>query len=102
MKFKIEFSRSAGIPADLLINSITDGKNEDRKTSNHHDLALQLAQWISPIFALQVSRWIRELVITGKVLLGNEKNNEELLKLQKEIKLVETKYTKLLKTTIIS
>ena len=92
-----ELSRSAGIPADLLIQSITGGKNEDRKTWIHPDLAVQLAQWISPIFALQVSRWIRELAMTGKVSLGNEKTNDELLKLQKEIKLVETKYTKLLK-----
>ena len=92
-----ELSRSAGIPADLLIQSITGGKNEDRKTWIHPDLAVQLAQWISPIFALKVSRWIRELAMTGKVLLGEEKNNDELLKLQKEIKLVEIKYTKLLK-----
>lgn len=77
-----ELSRSAGIPADLLIHSITSGKNEDRKTWIHPDLAVQLAQWISPIFALKVSRWIRELTMTGKVSLGEEKNNDELLKLQ--------------------
>jgi len=86
-----------GIPADLLIQSITGGKNEDRKTWIHPDLAVQLAQWISPIFSLKVSKWIRELAMTGKVSLGEEKNNDELLKLQKEIRLVETKYTKLLK-----
>ena len=49
-----ELSRSAGIPADLLIQSITGGKNEDRKTWIHPDLAVQLAQWISPIFALKL------------------------------------------------
>jgi hypothetical protein len=92
-----ELSRSAGIPADLLIQSITGGKNEDRKTWIHPDLAVQLAQWISPIFSLKVSKWIRELAMTGKVSLGEEKNNDELLKLQREIRLVETKYTKLLK-----
>lgn len=26
----------------------------------HPDLAMQLAQWCSPFFAIQVSRWIRE------------------------------------------
>ena len=44
----------------------------------HPDLAVQLAQWISPSFALQVSRWTREIMLTGRVELGNEKTNEEL------------------------
>ena len=51
----------------------------------HPDLAVQLAQWISPHFAIQVSRWIRELALTGKVELGKEKSNEELLKLQQDL-----------------
>jgi hypothetical protein len=32
----------------------------------HPDLAIQLAQWCSATFAIQVSRWIREWMITGK------------------------------------
>ena len=44
----------------------------------HPDLGLHLAQWCSPSFSLQVSKWIRELVITGKVERGNEKNEKEL------------------------
>ena len=50
----------------------------------HPDLAVQLAQWLSPSFSLQVSRWIRELLLTGKVELGNEKSNEELENVYKE------------------
>ena len=50
----------------------------------HPDLAVQLAQWISPSFSLQVSRWIRELLLTGKVELGKEKSNEELENVYKE------------------
>jgi len=40
-------SRSAGIPADLLIHSVTGGKNEDRKTWAHPQVAINIVvQWI--------------------------------------------------------
>lgn len=45
----------------------------------HPDLA---AQWISPKFALQVSKWIRELAITGSVKVGMEKTDNQILELQ--------------------
>jgi hypothetical protein len=32
----------------------------------HPDIAVQFAQWCSPSFALQVSRWIHEWLLTGK------------------------------------
>lgn len=32
----------------------------------HPDLALQLAQWCNKPFAIQVSRWIREWLVTGR------------------------------------
>lgn len=32
----------------------------------HPDLAVQLAQWCNKPFAVQVSRWIREWILTGK------------------------------------
>lgn len=44
----------------------------------HPDLGIQLAQWCLPNFALQVSKWIRELLITDKVELGQEKSNDEI------------------------
>lgn len=44
----------------------------------HPDLGIQLAQWCSPSFSLQVSKWVRELIITDKVELGKEKSNSEL------------------------
>ena len=50
----------------------------------HPDLAVQLAQWISSSFALQVSRWTREIMLTGRVELGNEKTNEELEMIQEQ------------------
>lgn len=44
----------------------------------HPDLGLNLAQWCSPNFSAQVSKWLRELIFTGAVELGNEKSNEEI------------------------
>ena len=44
----------------------------------HRKVAIHLAQWLSPSFAVQVSNWLDELLITGKVELGNEKSSEEL------------------------
>jgi len=38
----------------------------------HADLAVPLAQWCSPRFALQVSRWIQELLTTGSVSLQQQ------------------------------
>ena len=79
-------STSTGIPADLLIKMNIGGLNEDRKTWVHPQVAINIAQWISPEFDVKVSAWIYELVLTGKVELGKEKTNEELLKIQQDFK----------------
>ena len=63
----------------------------------HPDLAVQLAQWLSPTFALKVSKWIREIALTGRVVIGDEKNSEELIQLQKDYKKLDDKHRKLLK-----
>jgi hypothetical protein len=53
----------------------------------HPDLGLHLAQWCSPVFSLQVSKWMKELIFTGKVEIGNEKSNEEIInQLQEKLK----------------
>jgi hypothetical protein len=44
----------------------------------HPDLGIHLAQWCNPSFALQVSRWIKELIITQKVEMCNEKSDLEI------------------------
>jgi len=55
----------------------------------HRKVAIHLAQWLSPNFAVQVSNWLDELFITGKVELGQEKSNKELEnKFQEQIKLL--------------
>ena len=58
----------------------------------HPDLGLNLAQWCSTNFSAQVSKWLRELIFTGKVELGKEKSNEEIeSKYQEIIKGLQTK-----------
>jgi hypothetical protein len=68
------------IPGNQGITSLVAVKGNSSEinqgTFAHPDIAIQIAQWCSPKFALQVSRWIRELLITGKVELGNEKTKE--------------------------
>lgn len=82
-------SGSVGIPADLLIQSVTGGKNDDRKTWVHPQVAINIAQWISPEFDVQVSRWVFELSLTGSVNIKEPKTSSDLLVIQQE--LTETK-----------
>ena len=58
--FIAELSRSAGIPADLLVQTINTGPNEYRGTWVHPQVAINLAQWCSPVFAVQVSQFVTE------------------------------------------
>ena len=70
-------SASIGIPMDKLIKYNT-GSNSERANWGHPQVAINIAQWISPEFDVQVSKWVFELMVTGKVELGKEKSNEEL------------------------
>jgi KilA-N domain len=54
-----ELSRSAEIPADLLVEPITAGPNEQRGTWVHPDVAIHLAMWCSPAFSVQVVSWVK-------------------------------------------
>ena len=47
-------------------------------TFAHPDLAMAIAMWAHPPFLAEVSGWIRELLITGRVELGKEKSGPEL------------------------
>jgi hypothetical protein len=88
-------------PVSGLIETKKGGNDKSNQGSWIHP---DLAQWLSPKFAIQVSRWVRELAATGTVVLGKEKSNEELLNIQKQLtvsrletKQIENKYNKLLK-----
>ena len=92
-------SRSVNINTDLLIQSITGGKNEDRKTWVHPYVAINIAQWISPQFDVKVSSWIYEVMLTGKIDISNIKSFQQLRLENKEhklkIKYLTKKYVKL-------
>ena len=51
---------SAGIPADLLAQTVVTGPNAGRGTWVHPRLAVDLARWISPEFAVWMDGWILE------------------------------------------
>jgi hypothetical protein len=65
-EFLAELSRSAGIPADLLVFTNMTGRNEERGTWVHPDVAINLGQWCSPKFAVAVSQWVWEWM-SGKI-----------------------------------
>lgn len=81
------------LPSNQIIRVIITGDKHLHGTYIHPDLQVPLAMWISENFAIQVSKWIRELILTGKVELDNEKSNQELDNAWKEkIKELEIKY----------
>jgi predicted GIY-YIG superfamily endonuclease len=69
-------SSNIGIPILKLITANVGGEHSG--TWVHRKVAYHLAQWVSPYFAVQVTNWLDELLLTGKVELGKEKSNEEL------------------------
>ena len=64
-------------PGITLLTSIR-GNCPSRGTFAHPDLAMAIAMWVHPPFLAEVSGWIRELMITGRVELGKEKTPEEV------------------------
>jgi hypothetical protein len=71
-------SINIGLPEETLIEVYKGGYNKKQGTWIHPDLFFHLAQWCNPSFSLQVSRWMRELLVTGKVEQGKEKSSDEL------------------------
>lgn len=84
-------SASIGIPINELV-VYEPGSNDERATWGHPQVAIHIAQWISPEFDVKVSKWIWELAATGKVSLADERSIKELDKAWKEqIELLEGK-----------
>ena len=71
-----------GIPILDLLDSKVGGSHSG--TYVHRKVAYHLAQWISPHFAVQVSNVLDELMLTGRVELGNEKTDDELEIIQEQ------------------
>lgn len=54
-----------GIPISELIQSVKGGDPAIQGTWVHPDIAIHLAQWLSPAFAVRVTRWVREWLSGG-------------------------------------
>jgi hypothetical protein len=63
--FVAELSAEVGIPTSELIQSLSGGHPALQGTCVHPQVAIHLAQWCSPKFAVQVSRWVYEWMIAG-------------------------------------
>jgi len=64
------------IQASTLFEA-NEGNCANRGTFAHPDIAIHIAQWCSADFSIQVSRWVRQLLTTGRVELGNEMNAQQ-------------------------
>lgn len=59
-QFLEALSADIGIPISELVQSFKGGDPNLQGTWVHPDVAINLAQWCSPQFAVQVSRWVRD------------------------------------------
>ena len=95
-------SSSMQIHIDDLIK-YKSGSNSERSTWVHPQVAINIAQWISPEFDVKVSGWVYEIMVTGKVDIKNTKTYLQLQQENKDqhirIKLLENKYLKRHKRT---
>ncbi len=64
--FLDELSRSMGIPIDQLVIKIVTGKNNQRGSWGHPQIAINCGQWCSAKFAVQVSQWVVEWMTTAQ------------------------------------
>ena len=85
-EFLVELFKDSGIPEPSLIKYEISSKT-DQANWGHPQVAINVAQWVSPEFDVKVSKFVFELMLFGKVELGQEKSNKELEnKFQEQIK----------------
>jgi predicted GIY-YIG superfamily endonuclease len=75
-----------------------DSHLQNKQTWVHPQVAINIAQWISPAFDLKVSGWVYEIMMTGKVDITATKTYKQLQQENKDhkirIRLLEKKYMK--------
>jgi len=96
-------SSSAHIHMDELIKYST-GSNKEKSNWAHPQVAMNIAQWMSPLFDMTVSSWVYEVMMTGKVDISNTKSYRELQSENKDkqlkIQYLTKKYVKRQERTI--
>jgi len=102
-RFLQVLSTDAGIPASELVK-VGSGSKYENDTKNltwsHPQVAINIAQWISPEFDVLVSKWIYEIMLTGKVDIRDNKTTQELDKMNVENKLLKNRI-KLLESKVL-
>ena len=101
--FKQVLSTAMGIPISELIKVGSGSKYENdikNQTWSHPQVAINIAQWISPEFDVLVSKWVYEIMLTGKVDIRDNKTTEELDKINIENKLLKNRI-KLLESKVL-
>ena len=71
------------IPAAFLINYET-GYGSKQRTWVHPRVAINIAQWISPSFDVQVSGWVHQLLVVGKVGITDQIQDDKIMDIQKD------------------
>jgi hypothetical protein len=77
-----------------------NGTNITSETWAHPQIAINIAQWISPEFDVLVSKWVYEIMLTGKVDIKDNKTTQELDQMNKENKLLKNR-VKLLESKVL-
>lgn len=68
--FIAALSAEVGIPTSELIQTLTGGTPALQGTWVHPQVAINLAQWCSPVFAVRVSKWVYDWISSGAVGAG--------------------------------
>jgi hypothetical protein len=93
-KYLQVLSTETGIPVSGLIK-VGSGSKTLNDTKNltwaHPQVSINIAQWISAEFDVLVSKWVYEIMLTGKVDIRNNKTTIELDTLNKENKLLKNR-----------
>ena len=102
-RFLEVLSTAVGIPTSELI-IVGSGSKYENDTKNltwaHPQVAINIAQWISPEFDVLVSKWVYEIMLTGKVDIRDNKTTQELDQMNVENKLLKNRI-KLLESKVL-
>jgi len=98
-RFLDVLSATTGNPVVELLKQ-EQGGNGERHTWAHPQVAINIAQWISPEFDVLVSKWVYEIMLTGKVDITDNKTTQELDNMNKENKLLKNRI-KLLESKVL-
>lgn len=79
--------------ADIPLELVKFDTGDTQRTWAHPRVALNIAQWVSPAFDVQVTKWVHQLLVTGHVRLTDDPDDQTLL----DIQIGRAKYARLLR-----